>query len=143
MRARRVGRPFVRRTIVICRCQRPLTILNGNGWERSGAALKQHPSAGTGGIETHEQLAALCALGCDRGQGMLLSPPVRPEAIAALLRSRPNLLPQKSKPHPASEMLPRRAHRVAGARAARGLCLLPSMGSGTKPTRRRSSLSRR
>ncbi len=83
--------------------------------------MKQHPSAGTGGIETHEQLAALCALGCDRGQGMLLSPPVRPEAIAALLRSRPNLLPQKSKPSSgvgdAAASSSPRSRRTSGARA--------------------------
>lgn len=37
------------------------------------------------GIETEQQLATLRALGCDRGQGYLFSPPVPPEQIAAMM----------------------------------------------------------
>ena len=39
------------------------------------------------GIETTEQLAALRAVGCDRGQGYLFARPVPPDQIDALLRS--------------------------------------------------------
>ena len=37
------------------------------------------------GIETHEQLHHLCALGSDQGQGYYFSPPVPAEALCALL----------------------------------------------------------
>ncbi len=40
------------------------------------------------GIETRSQLAVLRALGCDRGQGFLFSPPVAADAIDDLLRGR-------------------------------------------------------
>lgn len=74
------------------------------------------------GIETEAQLSALSVLGCDRGQGMLLSPPVRPEAIAALLRGRRRLLPQNRKAtsvatDPAARNSTR-ARRTTGPRAA-------------------------
>jgi EAL domain-containing protein (putative c-di-GMP-specific phosphodiesterase class I) len=38
------------------------------------------------GIETAGQLQQLCDLGCDEGQGYLLARPLRPEAVALLLR---------------------------------------------------------
>ncbi len=40
------------------------------------------------GVETAEALAALTALGCDAAQGYFISRPVRPDAIAALVKSR-------------------------------------------------------
>jgi diguanylate cyclase (GGDEF)-like protein len=40
------------------------------------------------GIETAEQLAQLRALGCDRGQGFLFSPPRPSDAVAALFAAR-------------------------------------------------------
>ncbi|HUR16076.1 MAG TPA: bifunctional diguanylate cyclase/phosphodiesterase, partial [Candidatus Limnocylindrales bacterium] len=54
------------------------------------------------GIETDRQLSALSALGCERGQGRLLSPPVRAGAMATMLRSRRTLLPQTRRPVPAT-----------------------------------------
>jgi diguanylate cyclase (GGDEF)-like protein/PAS domain S-box-containing protein len=42
------------------------------------------------GIETEEQRNALVALGCDRGQGYLLSRPVTAAKASALLRDRPS-----------------------------------------------------
>jgi EAL domain-containing protein (putative c-di-GMP-specific phosphodiesterase class I) len=35
------------------------------------------------GIETVEQLRIVCEIGCDVGQGYLISPPIKPEALAA------------------------------------------------------------
>jgi predicted signal transduction protein with EAL and GGDEF domain len=40
------------------------------------------------GVETHEQLTELRALGCDRGQGYLFSPPLDPSAFAEWLANR-------------------------------------------------------
>ena len=40
------------------------------------------------GVETHEQLTELRALGCDCGQGYLFSPPLDADAFAAWLATR-------------------------------------------------------
>jgi EAL domain-containing protein (putative c-di-GMP-specific phosphodiesterase class I) len=39
------------------------------------------------GIETEQQMAALCAAGCDAGQGFLLARPVPAEQLPAALRA--------------------------------------------------------
>jgi EAL domain-containing protein (putative c-di-GMP-specific phosphodiesterase class I) len=42
------------------------------------------------GVETEEQLTALSAMGCDRGQGFFFSRPVPATELEALVRSRPS-----------------------------------------------------
>jgi diguanylate cyclase (GGDEF)-like protein len=44
------------------------------------------------GIEDDDQLAALCGLGCDSGQGYLFARPLAPEALQALVESMPALV---------------------------------------------------
>ena len=52
-----------------------------SGWHaRSGAAVTAE------GVETAEQLEILRALGCDAAQGWLFSRPLKPDAMAKMLR---------------------------------------------------------
>lgn len=72
------------------------------------------------GIETEAQLASLRSLGCDRGQGFLFSPAVRPEMLTALLRTRRRLMPLgKRAPSGASGGAKHTATRARRSKSAR------------------------
>lgn len=64
----------------------------GNDWEIVSAmaalARSLHMELVAEGVETREQVDALVALGCDKHQGYLYSPPLAPETLVEWLRAR-------------------------------------------------------